>query len=77
MAISRGRQWLVATCLGAVLIGTAGSQTWVGGMTLPSGHYLQHPPQFIPDDPPFPLANELAHQEQDAQMERGGPPGAP
>jgi hypothetical protein len=53
-------------CLGAVgfalLMGT-GCQTWIGGMTLPSGHYLEHPPQYFPPSPPFPLSRELASQE--------------
>jgi hypothetical protein len=29
-------------------------------MTLPEPRYLQHPPQFIPADPAFPLSRELA-----------------
>jgi hypothetical protein len=33
-------------------------------MTLPSPHYLDHPPQFIPESPPFPLTKELGRQEQ-------------
>ncbi|HEY7310780.1 MAG TPA: hypothetical protein VH643_15560 [Gemmataceae bacterium] len=31
--------------------------------TLPSGQYLQHPPQYIPPSPPFPSSRELAAQE--------------
>ncbi len=31
---------------------TAGCQTRMGGMTLPSPHYLQHPPQYLPWKPP-------------------------
>jgi hypothetical protein len=37
--------------------------TWVAGQTLPSGHYLQHPPQYFPPSPAFPLTRELASQE--------------
>ena len=29
-----------------------------GGVTLPSGRYLQHPPQYFPPDPVFPLQRE-------------------
>jgi hypothetical protein len=29
------------------------------GVTLPSGRYLEHAPQYIPPDPPFPLQREL------------------
>lgn len=54
---------LGAAGLGAVLAASAGCQTWVGGMTLPSGHYLQHQPQYFPPSPPFPLPRELASQE--------------
>ena len=32
-------------------------------MSLPTGWYLQHPPQYIPPSPPFPLERELARQE--------------
>jgi len=49
--------------LGLVLVGLTGCQTWVGGMTLPSPHYLQHPPQYFAPSPPFPLSKELASQE--------------
>ncbi len=49
--------------LGFVLALLTGCQTWVGGMTLPSGHYLKHPPQYFPPSPPFPLPRELASQE--------------
>ncbi|HEY1188371.1 MAG TPA: hypothetical protein VGE74_12035, partial [Gemmata sp.] len=33
------------------------------GMTLPSGKYLEHYPQYFPPDPAFPLPRELASQE--------------
>jgi hypothetical protein len=61
----------------AALAGLAGCQTWVptAGLTLPSGRYLQHPPQYIPESPPFPLARELATQElQASQAAPGSPP---
>ena len=52
----------VAT-LALVGTGLTGCQTWYAGMTLPSGHYLEHQPQYFPPSPPFPLPRELASQE--------------
>jgi hypothetical protein len=46
-----------------VLAQCCGCQTWTAGMTLPSGQYVQHPPQYIPPSPAFPLTRELASQE--------------
>jgi hypothetical protein len=67
---------LVAAGLGLVLAGTTGCQTWVGGMTLPSPHYLEHYPQYFPPDPAFPLPRELASQEDPAgAAARAGVPG--
>lgn len=60
------RRWqsLGGLGLSALLLGSVvGCQTNVAGMTLPSGHYLQHPPQFIADSPPFPLSRELASMQ--------------
>jgi hypothetical protein len=74
MKTARRWQWLGTAGLGLVLAATAGCQTWVAGMTLPSGHYLQHPPQYIPPDPPFPLERELAHMEEDAAAAAAAPP---
>jgi hypothetical protein len=61
---------------------TTGCQTWMGGMTLPSPHYLEgHPPQYFPQDPDFPLTRELAYQEEAAGLlnprERAAVRGAP
>ena len=38
----------------------SGCQTWVreAGLTLPTGRYLRHTPQYIPDSPPYPLTKE-------------------
>lgn len=49
----------------------AGCQTWVpeAGLTLPSGWYLQHQPQYIPRSPPFPLTRELSNLEEAAARE--------
>ena len=85
------RRWLasVATFLGLVLTSSTGCQTWYGGMTLPSGRYLEHYPQYFIPDPAFPLPRELASQEDPEGVARrggvgpavGGPapvaPGAP
>jgi len=49
--------------LTAVSGGLTGCQTWVAGLTLPSGHYLEHQPQYFAPSPPFPLSRELAQQE--------------
>jgi len=62
--------------LGLVLALIAGCQTWVpeAGLTLPSPHYLRHPPQYIPPSPDFPLSKELASlEEAAAQQATAGP----
>jgi hypothetical protein len=51
------------TGLGLGLAALSGCQTNVAGMTLPSPHYLEHPPQYIPPSSPYPLPRELASQE--------------
>src|SRR5207244_3274436 len=65
---------------GLLLATLSGCQTQVAGMTLPSGHYLKHPPQYFAPDPDFPLQRELAAmQEQAAGLPAAGaaalPPG--
>jgi hypothetical protein len=66
------------TGLGLILGALAGCQTRYGGMTVPSGHYLEHPPQFEPESPPYPFIRELsALQAQAAQAEVGAPAGLP
>lgn len=60
MKTTRRWQCLVGA-VGLVLTASlTGCQTNIAGMTLPSGHYLQHPPQYFPPSPPFPLTRELA-----------------
>jgi hypothetical protein len=65
-------------CLGGVGLTLAllsGCQTNIAGMTLPSGFYLEHPPQYIPQSPRFPLSRELSRQEEIANAPGpGGPP---
>jgi hypothetical protein len=56
-------QYVTLAGLGLALTGLTGCQTWVAGMTLPSGRYLQHPPQYIAPSPAFPLQRELASME--------------
>lgn len=64
MKTSRFRPAGRGAVLGLALIALSGCQTWFQGMTLPSGHYLEnHPPEYIPNSPPFPLPRELAQQE--------------
>jgi hypothetical protein len=59
----RCRTLACLTGLGLGLATLSGCQTNVAGMTLPSPHYLDHPPQYIPPSPPYPLPRELASQE--------------
>ena len=51
----------LAWCAIAGLTMLTGCQTWVPqtGQTLPSPNYLDHPPQYIPPTPPYPLPNEM------------------
>src|SRR5262249_62260549 len=60
--LSRWRHGCVLS-LGLALSVLTGCQTWTSGMTLPSGRYLQHPPQYFPESPPYPLTRELASME--------------
>ena len=72
MTTALWKAWLLSTGLGVGLLVMSGCQTWISeaGVTLPSGHYLQHPPQYIPPGPDFPLEQELASQEEAAAAER-------
>ena len=73
---SRPRGLLVG--LGLALAALAGCQTEFGGMTLPSPHYLEHPPTYIPPSPPYPYPRELSTQQAiAAQAEPGAPLGLP
>jgi hypothetical protein len=83
MSMMRGLRGLWSTKstkagLALILGALAGCQTYYGGMTVPSGHYLDHPPQFAPESPAYPFIRELATlQAQAAQAEAGVPPGLP
>jgi hypothetical protein len=63
MNTTRNRALACLAGLGLALGSLSGCQTWVAGMTLPSPHYLDHPPQYFPPSPPYPLPRELASQE--------------
>src|SRR5205807_9798832 len=69
------RRWqrLGLAGLGSALFALTGCQTNVAGMTLPSGHYLQHPPQYFAPSPAFPLQRELATQEGQGAGQAGAP----
>jgi hypothetical protein len=61
----------------AVALGVqTGCQTQIAGMTLPSPYYMEHPPQYFPEDPAFPLIKELATQEEQAGLIRPRDAGA-
>jgi len=77
MKMMRRRPGLRSAGLGLALLALGGCQTWVAGMTLPSGRYLEHPPQYIPPSPPFPLSRELASQEAAAAAALPGGVAAP
>ncbi len=71
------RRWLasVAALLVLTLTSSSGCQTVMGGMTLPSGRYLEHYPQYFQQDPAFPLPRELASQEDpEGAARRAGAP---
>src|SRR5437870_1995844 len=64
--------WVMgAVGLGFGIAALTGCQTNVAGMTLPSGHYLQHPPQYFAPSPAFPLQKELAAMEAQAGGQAG------
>jgi hypothetical protein len=78
MNATRAWQLIAVAGLGLGLAASTGCQTNVAGMTLPSGHYLQHPPQYFAPSPAFPLQRELAAMEAPAGGAAAvGAPGAP
>jgi hypothetical protein len=68
-------RWMSACLagLGLTIVGLVGCQTQVPGtgQTLPSPRYLDHPPEYHPPSPIFPLARELANQEKAAAGDAG------
>jgi hypothetical protein len=68
MKTNRRAGGLLSVAIGLGLALTTGCQTWFpeAGLTLPTGHYLRHVPQYIPPSPDFPLSRELATLEEAA-----------
>lgn len=78
----RGTRKLLAVAAAGIgafgLAGLTGCQTHMNGLTLPSPHYLEHPPQYFPPDPSFPLQREVdSMQDPDGAFRRGGGAAAP
>jgi hypothetical protein len=63
------RRWLSGCLAGGslALAALSGCQSWEAGMTLPSGRYLQHPPQYFFPSPAFPFEREVATQRAAAE----------
>jgi hypothetical protein len=77
MIVTRRWQLLCAAGFGLGLTATTGCQTHIisAGMTLPSPHYLEHPPQYFPPDPDYPLQHEVNSQlNQAAAAAAANPP---
>src|SRR5262249_9730108 len=70
-ALRVGLGWLGIGLLAVV----TGCQTWhpEAGLTLPSGHYLEHPPQWIPPSPEFPLPRETETLNKAISAQAAGP----
>ena len=49
------------------------NRTTFGDMTLPSGSYLEHYPEYIPPEPIFPLQSELASMSGTSALESADP----
>ena len=77
MNTTRRGLFLPAAGFGLLLSAVTGCQTWVPGtgQTLPSPHYLEHAPQYIPPSPAFPLArggDAVGHQRPRRRTRRAG-----
>ena len=68
MKTTRRGALLVLAGMGLSLL--SGCQTWVpeAGITVPSGGYLRHAPQYFPPSDPYPLSKELRSQEEAAKL---------
>lgn len=73
MTTRQGR-WIVAGLLGLAMGLSTGCQTWVPqtGQTLPSPNYLDHPPQYFPPSPDYPLPRELKSLTDAAAAQQAG-----
>jgi hypothetical protein len=72
------RSWTGLVLAGSLAL-TAGCQTYLGGMTLPSNDYLRDNPDYIQPMPNFKLPREAAAQQAAARNLVGTPvvvPGA-
>lgn len=65
--MSKQRLGLLMAGLCVMAGGLTGCQTHIAGMTLPSGYYLHHRPQYFPPEPSFPLSRELATMQAQNQ----------
>ncbi len=76
--MKRTRRWPWLLVSGFALATLVGCQTYVpeASLTLPSGFYLKHPPQYIPPSPAYPLSRELTHLEE-ASLQQQAPPVPP
>lgn len=58
------RTVVTLSIVGSLLGMSAGCQTWVGGMTLPSPDYLKDKPDYIQPAPLYKHSKELASMER-------------
>ena len=61
------RNLIAVGIIGSALAASTGCQTHIAGMTLPSGWYMDHKPQYFPAEPSFPLPRELATMQAQSQ----------
>jgi hypothetical protein len=61
---------MVIAGLGLSLTLSTGCQTWIpeAGITMPTAYYLEHPPQYIPPSPAFPLPREMRNLKEAYQQ---------
>jgi hypothetical protein len=76
MTTKRRWQLAFAAGLGLGLTTSIGCQTHIisAGQTLPSAHYLEHPPQYFPPDPDYPLQREVNSQLNQAAAAQAANP---
>lgn len=70
---SRSTHWLLLAGLAMTLLSGCQGYNFETGMTLPSGHYLRHPPQYFAPSEPYPLPKELRSLEEAAKQEYDNP----
>ena len=57
----------------SLLTGCQSYPAGAAGMTVPSGHYLKHFPQYFPPDSDFPLQQELNSMQDPEGLTRRAP----